>query len=100
MKIGKTIRELRKRKSISQTDFSASIGITQTSLSKIEADITYPHDSTIKKIIKVLDIPEHFLYLLSATVEDVPKKKKPIFKILYPTIRQLIFSIIDEHDSP
>lgn len=91
MKIGNAIKELRKRKGIRQNVFCKMIGLSQTSLSLIEGDVKYPR--TLNKIAKTLNIPEHFIYLLSATEKDVPKNKKELFKILYPVIKDLIYSL-------
>jgi transcriptional regulator with XRE-family HTH domain len=62
MKIGAVINKIRKEKGYSQVEFSALTGISQTSISLIENDITYPHQSTLLKICKALDIKEIDIY--------------------------------------
>ncbi|MEP7168856.1 MAG: helix-turn-helix transcriptional regulator [Bacteroidota bacterium] len=90
MNIGKAIKELRKKKGISQIDFAKSCDITQTSLSLIETGTKRPSPATLKKICLVLEIPEMYLYLLSADESDVPANKKHLFKILFPNIETMV----------
>jgi transcriptional regulator with XRE-family HTH domain len=90
MNIGKVIKELRKLKGVNQTDFAGSCGITQTSLSLIESGTKRPNPKTLKKICLNLEVPEMYLYILSAEEGDVPEEKKSLFKILFPTIESLV----------
>ncbi len=57
MKIGQTIKEIRKRKGIKQYELATAIGVAQTSLSQIESDLKYPHFTTLKKIAKAFNMP-------------------------------------------
>lgn len=79
MKIGTTIRELRRNKNMAQVELAKRTGLSQTSISLIESNEVRPHQSTIKKICKVLQCSEPVLYLLSITEQDVPKQKRVKF---------------------
>lgn len=95
MKIGQTIKDLRKLKGVKQKDFCKIIGISQNALCQIEGDVAYPHSNTLKSIAKAFDMPEQMIYLLSIKESDVPKHKKEAYRILYPTIKQMIHSLIE-----
>lgn len=99
LRIGAAIKELRKRKKMSQGELADAIGTSQTSLSQIEGNVTYPHTKTIQKIAAFFEMPEQFIYLLSITENDVPEKNKEIYKIVYPSVKQMLYSIIDS-DTP
>ncbi len=95
MKIGQAIKDIRKHKDIKQYELATAIGISQTSLSQIEADLKYPHTKTLKKIAKAFDIPEQLIYFLSIKDSDVPKSKKELYVALFPIVKDLIYRIID-----
>lgn len=65
MKIGSAITKIRKSRKLSQQDLSELTGISQTSISQIETDTCYPHQSTLLKICKTLNVKEIELYLKS-----------------------------------
>lgn len=90
MNIGKVIKDLRKEKGYNQTEFAAACDITQTSLSLIETGVKRPNPTTLKAICKKLEVPEMFLYILSAEEKDVPKQKKYLYSILFPTIENMV----------
>jgi len=94
MEIGQAIKELRKRNGINQGDFADKIGISQTALSQIESNKKHPSSTTRYKIAKALDIPETIIYLLCIKEEDISDNKKDIYKILYPTIKEMIFRFL------
>ena len=52
MNIGRAIKEIRKRKGLSQLDLSEATDISQTSLSQIESGNKRPNPSSLKKICK------------------------------------------------
>jgi transcriptional regulator with XRE-family HTH domain len=94
MNIGNTIKELRKKKEISQGEFAKLCEISQTSLSQIETGAKSPSKTTLKKICEQLDISEPMLYVLSLEERDVPENKKEIYNRIYPSVRQLLDAII------
>jgi transcriptional regulator with XRE-family HTH domain len=94
MNIGKAIKELRKEKGISQTEFAELCGLTQTSLSQIETGTKRPNPKNLSKICKNLQIPEMYLYLLGAEETDVPTRNKELYKHLFPTIKTMLKDLL------
>ena len=87
---GSIIKNIRKRKGQSQTEFAQSCGITQTYLSQIENNQKEPNLSTLKDISKNLDIPLPILFFLSLNEEDIPQEKRRAFEIVSPSVKSLI----------
>ena len=81
MNIGKTIKQLRKQKGMSQTDFGNKVDITQATLSQIENGQTVPHKTTLSKICEVLGISEELLYIVSVDEDKVPEDKRDLYNI-------------------
>ncbi len=94
MQIGKTIKLLRKEKGWIQEEFSKKIEISVTSLSLIESGTTRPNKTTLLRICEVLEIPEPFLFLLSISEDDVPPEKREIYKILAPTLKNIVDQLV------
>ena len=90
MDLGSIIKNIRKRKWQSQTEFAQSCGITQTYLSQIENNQKEPNLSTLKDISKNLDIPLPILFFLSLNEEDIPQEKRKAFEIVSPSVKSLI----------
>jgi len=98
MKIGTTLQNLRKKQGFKQGVFAKMVGISSTSLSQIERDITVPKKSTLDKICSELKISEQILYLLSVKKEDVPEKNKELYDLMFPQVKELMFKIFSEPD--
>lgn len=96
MNIGASIKEVRKQKGLSQIELAEKIEISQTSLSQIESGSKRPSATTLKKICKVLKVSEVMLYMMSASEDDVPKEKKELFNMLFPSIKGLILKITED----
>jgi len=88
MKLGTTIKQLRKRSKLSQIKMSEETGISQSFLSQIETNKREPHVSSIKKICKVLGIPVAVLFFISTDETDIPEHKRKIFNTLFPCIKK------------
>ncbi|MCT3802678.1 MULTISPECIES: helix-turn-helix domain-containing protein [Elizabethkingia] len=93
MNLGQVIKDLRKKKGIKQGEFSKQCDISQTYLSLIENNQKEPNLSLLKNIAQLLNIPLPILIFLSLDVNDVPEKKKEIFRILEPSIKDMITQI-------
>jgi transcriptional regulator with XRE-family HTH domain len=74
---------------------SKKTGISQTSLSKVESGAT-PTKKNLKKICKVLKVSPALDNVLGIDEADVPENKKEIFKLLFPSIKNLAFKIIKQ----
>ena len=92
MKIGVTIKKLRKEKRIKQIDFSKQCGISQTYLSQLENDERNPTVDVLERISNVLEIPYPVLSFLSITVENVPEEKKEVYK----RMEKVMFGLVED----
>lgn len=98
-KIGDVIKELRKRRGISQAELSFKCGLSPSSLSQIENNIKKPHQKNIEKLCSVLGITEPILYVMAISEDDLPIGHKESMRFLLPIIRQLAEEVIKENDS-
>jgi len=94
MDIGKSIRELRKAKGLSQAQLAQKTGVTQAAISHIESGSKRASGGSVKKICKALGVPESLLYINAAEREDVPAKKRPLYDQLFPVIKDLITQVV------
>jgi transcriptional regulator with XRE-family HTH domain len=96
MNIGNTIKELRKKRGISQGEFAKLCEISQTSLSQIETGAKKPSKTTLKKVCEHLEVSEPLLYVLSLEDVDVPENKKEVYNTIYPHVRKLLDAILSD----
>lgn len=93
MNVGQTIKDFRKKKGIKQGDFSKMCEITQTYLSLIESNQKEPNLSLLKTISENLEVPLPILVFLSLDINDVPDGKKDLYKILEPSLKDMVTQI-------
>lgn len=92
MKIGKSIRRLRKGKQLDQENLAKQTGITQSYLSQIENDRKDPSMSTLRKICDALNVSLPGLLLLSMSEEDVQPDRWEEFEELRPHLIELLLN--------
>lgn len=90
MDLGNIIKNIRKQKGQTQSEFALSCGITQTYLSQIESNLKEPNLSTLKSISESLDVPLPILFFLSMTEEDIHPNKRQAFQIVSPSVKSLV----------
>lgn len=90
MNLGSVIKNIRKQKGQTQSEFASVCGITQTYLSQIEANLKEPHLSTLKQISDNLNIPLPILFFLSLDENDVEPQKRKAFEIINPSVKSLV----------
>jgi XRE family transcriptional regulator, regulator of sulfur utilization len=90
MNIGKVIKDTRKQRRQTQTEFALSCGITQTYLSQIENNVKEPNLSTLKTISANLDIPLPIMFFMSLNEDDISPEKRKAFEIINPSVKSLI----------
>lgn len=95
MKVGNAIKLIRKELKMTQGELSDITGISQTSLSKIEGG-TNPSEKNLSKICAALKVNPSLLFILSTEIDDIPNSNKDKFKLLFPTIKNLIFELVAE----
>lgn len=91
MYIGKSIKEIRKSKKLSQIELAEMTGLTQTSISNIEAGVVSPHQNTIVSICKVLNISVMYLYTYSLSPDGIKAELLPIFE----NTKQIMLNLLD-----
>ncbi len=97
MNIGKIIREIRITKGLTQEELFLKSTIAQTTISQIESGRKRPNRSSMKKICKALGVSESMLFLLATEEEDIPKSRKEMYNLLFPSVKDLMMKIlIDE----
>lgn len=82
MNTGDAIKNLRKKKGISQKELAQKCGLSANTLCSIENSESFPSRESIDKICKALDIPVSYLMFFSVTEEDVPAEKRIAFNAL------------------
>lgn len=90
MNLGSTIKHIRTRRGITQTEFATRCGITQTYLSKIERNSREPNLSILQAISNQLGLPLPILFFLTLDKEDIDEGKRDTFEILEPSLKSFI----------
>lgn len=93
MKLGNSIKAVRMNRNLTQSQLAGLCKISQTALSQIESNKKNPGNKTIQKICDGLHIPAAVLYIMGLDESDVPEKRKEIFTLLYPSIKNLALEI-------
>lgn len=97
MDIGKSIRELRKRRGFNQIQLSEKSGITQTYLSQIESGLKNPTEGVLERIGLSLGIDGAMVTMYSLEEKDLPEYKSEDFKTIRESSRRLVEEIVDGH---
>ena len=90
MNLGNAVKELRKKRGLTQGDFCKQIGITQSYLSQVENGNKEPSVDVIKKIAVALSTPVPVLFWFTLTEDDVDESKVEVFKLLKPSVDSLV----------
>lgn len=93
MNVGEAIKLLRHRKNIKQKDFCKLVGITQSYLSLIEKGHRTPTLQVLENIAKECQQPLPILFWFMVDESDVPEEKKEAYRILKPTVDEMINTI-------
>jgi XRE family transcriptional regulator, regulator of sulfur utilization len=93
MDISSALRKVRKDSGLSQGEFAAKAGITQTYVSLIEGGRKVPSVEVIQKYETIGKIPLAIILWWGIQEKDVPKNKKVAFRELKPLVDNLISQI-------
>jgi transcriptional regulator with XRE-family HTH domain len=93
MELSKAIKEVRKRKGLTQNELASRLEITQSYLSTLEGGHKHPSIPLLQRISEECDFPIPILMYLSLSESDVPKRKRGIFRSIDPHIREMIKDI-------
>ncbi|HYF30960.1 MAG TPA: helix-turn-helix transcriptional regulator [Chitinophagaceae bacterium] len=99
MTIGQAIKEIRKRKRLSQAALAERAGITQTALSQIENG-KRPGEKTFERLSEALGVAMPLIHLMTYEQKDVPASKQILYEKLFPVIKGLIFEIAGDDIEP
>jgi len=90
LKIGTTIKEIRKKKGINQKEFAKLLGKTPTYISLIESDKKKPSLKFIEEVADYFGIPSYYILFKSMEEEDIAEDKRDSYKKLAPSITAMI----------
>jgi transcriptional regulator with XRE-family HTH domain len=93
MNLGKAIREIRKRRGESQQTFAKGVGITQTSISKLESNVTRCNTGTMRKMCKYLEVPEILIRVYAMEPSDLPEGRRETLTKTYMSMRELLIEM-------
>ena len=109
---GQYIVQLREEKTISQRKLAEMAGVTNSTISRIEADLVKPDPATLEKLSIALEvdktllltkcgyseIPEEFVLIARKTGELSEEKRAEAYKIFNETIDKFLLEDDDEED--
>lgn len=94
MKIGQTIKLLRKKRAMTKGIFADKAILSTHTLELIETGGMKPNEEVIKRIAEALDISIPFITFYAIDANDVPEDKKEMFELLHPHIKLLVDEIL------
>ena len=109
---GKYLVQLRNQKAISQRKLAELAGVTNSTISRLEADLVTPDLKTLEKLANALnidktllltkcgysEIPEEFVIIARKTGELSEEKRAEAYKIFNDTIDKFLLDDDDEED--
>lgn len=109
---GQYIVQLRDKKAISQRKLAELAGVTNSTISRIEADIVKPDPATLEKLATALEvdksllltkcgyseIPEEFVIIARKTGELSEEKRMEAYRIFNETIDKFLLDNDDDEE--
>ncbi|QNM09878.1 helix-turn-helix domain-containing protein [Wansuia hejianensis] len=109
---GKYLVHLREQKSISQRKLAELAGVTNSTISRLEADLVTPDLKTLEKLANALkidkaflltkcgysEIPEEFVIIARKTGELSEEKRAEAYKIFNDTIDKFLLDDDDDEE--
>lgn len=86
MKLGQIIERHMRDRGLSQKELSAKVGMSETSISLIINDVTFPKPETLKKIATALNTNVAMLFHDCIDINDVPRDRVYAFTVLWPHV--------------
>ena len=90
MKIGVVIKNIRKKKGVSQKDLAIKSDISSTYLSQIEGGSRSATIDTLERIGEALEVPFPILSFLSLDKNDINPNKRDSYEMFEPTFKAMI----------
>lgn len=109
---GQYIVQLREKHGYSQRKLAEIAGVTNSTISRIEADTVNPDPDTLEKLSKALnveksllltkcgysEIPEEFIVIARKTGDLAEDKKAKIYQIFNDTIDKFLLNMDDDEE--
>lgn len=95
MNLGTAIKELRKKRGITQKALAEMANISANALNMIESNENFPQKGTLKAICEALNVPVAYLLFMSIDEEDIPEHKKLVFKSLHDATKAVLLADLD-----
>lgn len=93
--LGNTIKELRKKKGVTQEELANNIFVSRSLVAKFETNAAFPSKEALEKIAEYFDVPVSSLEESKAAIETNEKQKpKTMFLIAILAISVLILILI------
>ena len=92
---GQMLKMLRIKRAEKSKKAAKGIGISVSLLSRLENDRVNMSEQVGKKISIYYDIPYPVLVWAGISEEDVPKKKREVFRIIKPAVDKLMTELLD-----
>jgi XRE family transcriptional regulator, regulator of sulfur utilization len=96
MNLGTAIKELRKKRGITQKALAEMANISANALNMIESNENFPQKGTLKAICEALNVPVAYLLFMSIDEEDIPEHKKLVFKSLHDATKAVLLTDLEE----
>ena len=93
MELGVILGSIIKKRGLTQATVANRAGISSTALSQIVRGNYNPSPATLRKLSEVLEIPLPIIYFLGVSEDDVPDDRRELYRIMSPTIQDMIFKI-------
>lgn len=90
MDTGQAIKQLRKKRGLNQAELAERCGMSVNAICSLETGKSYPPMETVKTICKALDIPQSYFLLFSIDMNDVPERKRKLFKSILEPIKDYL----------
>lgn len=112
LSFGQYLVQLREEKSMSQRKLAEAAGVTNSTISRLEADLVKPDPATLEKLATALnvdksllltkcgysEIPEEFVIIARKTGELSEEKRAEAYKIFNETIDRFLLDDDDEEE--
>jgi transcriptional regulator with XRE-family HTH domain len=98
MGIGRALKRLRAKSNLTQREYAAKIGISQTAYSALENNKSYPSKETLTAIAALFKTTPAMIILSDIDIDkDLTPKERALFNIHFPNFSERINEIINSY---
>lgn len=95
MNLGTAIKQLRKKRGITQKALAEMANISANALNMIESNENFPQKGTLKAICGALNVPVSYVLFMSIDEEDIPEHKKLAFRSLHDATKAVLLADLE-----